>query len=103
MRDDHAKHNLPSQLTSFVGRERELAEINRLVTTTRLLTLVGAGGIGKTRLAYQVMEDLEITPAESVWLVELAAVTEPALVPSTVASALGVREQPDRGILELLV
>ena len=53
MRDDRAEHSLPTQLTSFVGRERELAEVKRMLRTTRLLTLVGAGGIGKTRLACQ--------------------------------------------------
>jgi predicted ATPase/DNA-binding NarL/FixJ family response regulator len=99
---DRARHNLPTQLTSFVGRERELAEVRRLLSTTRLLTLVGAGGIGKTRLACQTAENLEAMPAESMWLVELAAVSEPSLLP-TVAAALGVREQPDRGILDMLV
>ena len=70
MHEDRARHNLPTQLTSFIGRERELAEIKRLLTTTRLLTLVGAGDIGKTRLAGRAAEDLGATRAESAWLVE---------------------------------
>ncbi len=74
MWDDRARHNLPTQLTSFVGRQRELAEVWRLSSTTRLLTLVGAGDIGQTRLAGRAAEDLGATPAESVWLVELAAI-----------------------------
>ena len=76
-----AQTNLPLQLTSFVGRERELAEVKRLLGTTRLLTFTGAGGCGKTRLAYQVAFDLpEGTPEEypdGVWLVELAALSDP--------------------------
>jgi predicted ATPase len=103
MWDDRARHNLPTQLTSFVGRQRELAEVRRLSSITRFLTLVGASGIVKTRLACQAAENFEAIPAESVWLVELAAVSEPALLPITVASALGVREQPDRGVLDMLV
>src|SRR5205814_8595526 len=81
-------HNLPRQLTSFIGREREMAEIRRLLSTTSLLTLTGAGGTGKTRLALQVAAELVEAYADGVWLVELAALADPALVPQTVASAL---------------
>jgi predicted ATPase len=94
---------LQTQLTSFIGRERELAEVKRLLTTTRLLTLVGAGGIGKTRLACQAAEDHPATPAESIWMADLAAISDPALLPITVASALGLREQSDRGVMDILV
>jgi non-specific serine/threonine protein kinase len=86
--------NLPLPLTSFIGRERELAEIQGLAATTRLLTLTGAGGIGKTRLALQVAGALAPSFPDGVWLVELGALADPALVPQAVATALGVREQP---------
>jgi class 3 adenylate cyclase len=89
-------HNLPVQLTSFVGREQAMAEVKRLLTSTHLLTLTGAGGCGKTRLALQVAADLVEEYAEGVWLVELAPLSDPALVPQTVAATLGVREEPGR-------
>jgi len=99
---DALPNNLPRQLTSFIGREREMAEVKRLLTTTRLLTLTGSGGCGKTRLALQVAADLVEEFANGVWLVELAALTDPALVPQAVASALGVREEPGRPLLATL-
>jgi predicted ATPase/class 3 adenylate cyclase len=86
--------NLPLQVTSFVGRERELHDVRRLLGVGRLVTLVGVGGTGKTRLMLQAAtEDVERHP-DGVWLVELAPVRDPALVVQEVASALGVREQP---------
>jgi non-specific serine/threonine protein kinase len=85
-------HNLPEQLTSFIGREREIAEVKRLVATTRLLTLTGAGGTGKTRLSLKVAEDLLHDYADGVWFIELATLAEPALVPQVIAAALGVRQ-----------
>ena len=95
-------NNLPVQLTSFVGREHEMAEIKSQLAATRLLTLLGPGGAGKTRLALQVAaECLDILP-DGVWLAELAPITDPALVPQTVASTLGLRE-PGRPALESLV
>jgi predicted ATPase/class 3 adenylate cyclase len=103
-------NNLPSQVTSFIGREREMGEIKALLgssTTrrlgrTRLLTLTGAGGAGKTRLALQVAADLLDTYPEGVWLVELAALTDPALVPFAVAQALSVPEEAGTEILRTL-
>jgi non-specific serine/threonine protein kinase len=92
------RHNLPVALTSFVGRERELAEVRRLLGTTRLLTLTGTGGCGKTRLALRVAMDVLGEYPDGVWLVELAALADPALVPSTVAGVLGVRSAPDQPI-----
>ncbi|MGH2452822.1 MAG: ATP-binding protein [bacterium] len=95
-------HNLPVQLTSFVGREHEREEVKRLLSTTRLLTLTGSGGAGKTRLALQLAaEELEAF-ADGVWLVELASLSDPLLVPHAVASALGVREQAERPIMASL-
>src|SRR5205807_1479982 len=96
-------HNLPAQLTSFIGREQAMAEVKRLLTAARLLTLTGAGGCGKTRLALQVAADLLEEYAVGVWLVELAALADPALVPQTVAAALGVREEPGRPLIATLL
>ncbi len=96
-------NNLPIQLTSFIGRDQEIAEIKRLLDTTRLLTLTGTGGSGKTRLALQVGSDLLESFEGGVWLVELASLSDPDLVPQTAASALGVREQAGRSILATLI
>src|SRR5204862_4100040 len=95
-------HNLPVQLTSFVGREREMAEVKRLLATAHLLTLTGSGGCGKTRLALQVAAEVAEQFADGVWLVELAALTDAALVPQSVATALGVREEPGRPLTATL-
>lgn len=99
---DVLPNNLPRQVTSFVGREREIAEVRRLLGTTRLLTLTGSGGAGKTRLSLQVAADLLDEYADGVWLTELASLSGPALVPQSVASALGVREEPGRALVETL-
>jgi predicted ATPase/DNA-binding SARP family transcriptional activator/DNA-binding CsgD family transcriptional regulator len=92
---DTAKHNLPTPRTSFVGREREMVELKRLLAMIRLLTLTGAGGSGKTRLALEVARDLAGLYPDGVWLVELAALTQGALVPQVMAEILGVHEQPN--------
>jgi predicted ATPase len=97
-----SKHNLPYQLTSFVGREQEIAQLKDLVTANRLVTLTGAGGAGKTRLAIEVANRLVGAFADGVWLVELAALTDPRLVPQAVAQALAVKEQPTRPVIETL-
>ena len=86
---------LPLGRTSFVGREREVAEIGRLLSDRQLLTLCGPGGAGKTRLALAVAQDLVEGFEGDVWWVELAPVSDPELVPGAVASALGVPESPD--------
>jgi len=99
---DALPHNLPIQLTSFIGREREIAEIKRLMNTSRLLTLTGIGGSGKTRLALQVSAEVLEEFKDGVWLVELAAMSDPTFVPQTVASALRVREQAGRPVLTTL-
>src|SRR6266702_2359088 len=96
------KHNLPYQLTSFVGREQEIAQLEELVTENRLVTLTGAGGAGKTRLAIEVAGRLVEAFPDGVWLVELAALSDPRLVPQAVAQALEVKEQPTRPVIETL-
>jgi predicted ATPase len=95
-RGPDAPHNLPSRLTSFVGREREIAEVGALARAHRLVTLAGAPGVGKTRLALQVAGTLVGQPGDGVWLVELAPLADPGLVPQAVADVLGVREQAGR-------
>jgi predicted ATPase/class 3 adenylate cyclase len=97
-----APHNLPRQLTSFVGRERQLDEVTRLLSATPLLTLTGSGGCGKTRLSLEVAAEVLNDYEHGVWLVELAALSEPALVLQAVASALGVRETPGRPLVSTL-
>jgi predicted ATPase/class 3 adenylate cyclase len=99
---DAYPHNLPLQLTSFVGREREIAEVTRLLASTRLLTLTGTGGSGKTRLALQVAADLVDAYPDGVWLAELAPLADPDLAPQAVAVALDVREQPGQPMLATL-
>ncbi len=95
--------NVPIQLTTFIGRERELRELRHLCETARLLTLVGAGGIGKTRLALQLAHELQREPAcDAIWLIELAALGDPALVPQAVAASLDIRERPDQPLRETL-
>ncbi|MBV9354339.1 MAG: tetratricopeptide repeat protein [Chloroflexi bacterium] len=90
--------NLPLQLTSFVGRERQLRELRALLASVRLLTLTGAGGVGKTRLALRLAEDVAAVFADGAWLVELAALQAPEVVPHAVAAALEVRERPDQPV-----
>jgi class 3 adenylate cyclase len=97
------KHNLPLQLTTFVGRGKELAEVQRLLKETRLLTLLGPGGTGKTRLMLEVAEEVVGEYANGVWLVELAPLTDPDLIPERVAAALTVQEQPGRALLDAIV
>jgi predicted ATPase/DNA-binding SARP family transcriptional activator/DNA-binding CsgD family transcriptional regulator len=95
-------NNLPAPLTSFVGREKEVLGIERDLSMTRLMTLTGAGGSGKTRLALEVARDLVGTYPDGVWLAELAPLSDPTLVARTVAATLGVREQPDRSLTQTL-
>jgi predicted ATPase/DNA-binding winged helix-turn-helix (wHTH) protein len=94
--------NLPEPLTSFIGRERELVEIKRLLPGKRLLTLVGVGGIGKTRLALQMAAEVMAAYRDGVWLVDLAPLADPALAPSAVAQVLGVREAVGKSLIETL-
>lgn len=95
--------NLPHPLSSFVGRQREKAEIKNLVSTTRLLTLTGAGGSGKTRLSIQVAIGLLDAFKDGVWWADLAPLRDEQLVARTVAKALGVSEVPNQSLNDLLV
>jgi predicted ATPase/DNA-binding SARP family transcriptional activator len=95
--------NLPIPPTSFIGRKAELAQIKSALAETRLLTLTGAGGNGKTRLAIQVAIDLLNTFRDGVWWSELASVTDPALVPHVVAKSLGIGEKSQEALAETIV
>ncbi len=95
-------HNLPLQLTSLIGREREMAEVKRLFATTRLLTLTGPGGVGKTSLALQVAHDLRNAYSDGVFFISLAAITDSTLIIPTIAHTLGVIESPSRLLLDSL-
>ncbi|MFN8457681.1 MAG: tetratricopeptide repeat protein [Anaerolineae bacterium] len=95
-------HNLPSQLTSFVGRDKEIAEVVRLLGTTRLLTLAGVGGVGKTRLGLEVASAMLDNFEDGVWLVELAPLSDPQLLPQEVILTLGLQEDPTRSQLATL-
>ncbi len=111
--DDHAprpgtrlRHNLPLQLTRFIGREREITTVREQLAAHRLVTLVGPGGSGKTRLALQLAAELERDQAafpDGLWLVELAPITNAALLTQTVAALLGVRDEPSHPLLPSLV
>ena len=95
-------HNLPAQVSSFIGREAELAAVRALVARSRLVTLTGAGGAGKTRLALRVAAGLADGAGDGVWFADLAPLGDPDLVTVTVAGALGVRLEPGRPVLEAL-
>jgi non-specific serine/threonine protein kinase len=96
-------HNLPAQLSSFVGREAELSEVRALAGESRLVTLTGTGGAGKTRLGLQVAAGLLDRAGDGVWLADLASLSNPELVAVTVAHALGVRPEPGRPVLDAVV
>ncbi|MBL8055491.1 MAG: protein kinase [Anaerolineales bacterium] len=106
------RHNLPLQLTRFIGREREMREVRSRLAAARLVSLTGSGGCGKTRLALQVAEAWLSAEAganggqpvfpDGIWLVELGPITDPALLPQTVAALLNVREEPGHALLKTL-
>ena len=98
-----AVQRLPVQLTSFVGRVDEMSEIARLVDVNRLVTLTGAGGVGKTRLAVNVATDLAGEFGNGAWYVDLAPITDPDVVAVTVARALGLPDQPGRPTMDTLL
>jgi non-specific serine/threonine protein kinase len=99
---DYRRHNLPAQLTSFVGRQREIDDIQQLLAGNRLVTLTGAGGCGKTRLGLAVAAGLADRFPDGVWTVDLAPLSEPTLVTQTVAAVLDVREGQSGPLIEVL-
>jgi predicted ATPase/class 3 adenylate cyclase len=102
LRTLEAPTNLPPQVTSFVGREREAADVARLLRSSRLVTLTGPGGTGKTRLSLRVAEQVRGDYPGGTFFVELAPLTDPALIPATIAQAMRLREEPARPVLESL-
>ena len=96
-------NNLPAQLSSFIGRDAEVAEVRSLLGRTRLVTLTGAGGVGKTRLGLQVAAGLLDGAGDGVWFADLAPLSDPDLVAVTVADVVGVRLEPGRPVLDTLV
>ena len=118
---DSARHNLPLQLTSFIGREKEIAEVKQALTPSplpveapygdhpilgvrgaRLLTLVGPGGTGKTRLSIQVANELLDLYHDGAWFVDFAPISDPLLLPRTTAIAIGLRDEPQRPVIDML-
>jgi len=93
---------LPVQLTSFVGRDAQLTQLRAMLAENRVVTLTGAGGVGKTRLAIQVAAQMTGEFGDGVWYVDLAPITDPELVPLTVARALGLPDQPGRSTMDTL-
>jgi predicted ATPase/DNA-binding winged helix-turn-helix (wHTH) protein len=100
---DARRHNLPTELTSFVGRRKELVELRGVLASSRVLSLTGAGGIGKTRLAVRLARDLVSEFSDGAWLVDLASLSVSDLLPQTIARAIGIREEPLRSGLVTLV
>lgn len=94
---------IPAEMTSFVGRRRELDEIRRLLESSRLLTLTGPGGIGKTRLATRTAQSKRRAFADGVWVIELGMVTDPSLLPQTVSAALGVPDSSNASRMEAIL
>lgn len=99
---DSFPNNLPTQLTSFIGRENEIAEVKQELDLHRLVTLTGSGGTGKTRLSLQIAADLLEKFDHGVWFIELAPLTDPDLIPQTILSAIGIQEQQGKAPLDVL-
>jgi predicted ATPase/class 3 adenylate cyclase len=100
---DATLHNLPSPLSTFVGRQAERRELAGLVADHRLVTVVGMGGSGKTRLAVEAARSQVDGYPDGVWFVDVAPIADPALVPAAVASSLGLRPEPGRGVPDTIV
>jgi hypothetical protein len=100
---DARPNNLPVQLTSFIGRKKEIEKVKELLTNTHLLTLTGPGGAGKTRLSLQVGADVIDDFANGVWIVELASLNDPVLLPQEILKELGVKEETKKTSEETLI
>jgi predicted ATPase/DNA-binding XRE family transcriptional regulator len=94
--------NLPAPLTTFIGRKKEQSDVVRLVDKHRLVTLTGPGGVGKTRLALKVSKEVLGNYVDGVWLVELAPILDPLIVPRITAIAIGLRDEPQRPVIDML-
>src|ERR1700676_2148756 len=103
MAGDSLRTNLPLMLTSFVGRKAELGTVKHLISESRLVTLTGAGGIGKTRLALAVAREVVDQYRDGGWLVELAPLANPDLVPNVLLAALGIEADPRSTPTESLI
>ena len=97
------QHNLPHPLTSFIGREDELATLPSLLHENRLITLTGPGGCGKTRLALEIAPNLTSQFPDGIWWIDVAAITEAPLVAQSIALVLGLHEQPDATLIETII
>jgi predicted ATPase/class 3 adenylate cyclase len=100
---DSRANNLPRQLTTFIGRDREIAEAKRILGSARLLTLTGPGGVGKTRLAVEIAGDLLDHVDEGIWFIDLGKLTDPEFVVPAIASAIGVMPAPGQPILDTVI
>ncbi len=101
-RSAKAPSQLPVELTSFVGRRQDLAAVRQLCSTARMVTVTGIGGVGKTRLAFRVADELRRAFPDGVYSAELAVLTDPALLPQTIMDALGIQEQSTRPPMTVL-
>src|SRR5258706_149812 len=95
--------NLPTPLSTFIGRGHEITEVKQLLSAHRLVTITGAGGSGKTRLSLKVAGELYGEFEHGIWFVELASIIDPALVPQTIATSLNIREQSGRSLMDVLI
>ncbi len=100
---DTRRHNLPTELTSFIGRRKELLELPGVLASSRLLSLTGSGGVGKTRLAVRLARDIQNEFPEGVWLVDLAPLSAANLLAQTIVTVLGIREVPQRSARDILL
>jgi predicted ATPase len=100
--EPHLSHNLPLELTSFIGRQTEIKQVQELLRKHRIVTITGSGGVGKTRLSLQVAERVLPEIPDGIWYVELASISDPELVPQSVSAALGLREEPNLPVMGIL-
>ncbi len=101
--DRNAPHNLPAQVSSFIGRDRQLSELRQLLARARVITLTGAGGVGKTRLALELAARMANGSGDGPWFLDLAPLTDATLVAAKLAGVLGVPEQPGRSLSQSLI